>query len=442
VTKEKGKDEHKGLFFITVKKVSGLMFTTRNITYEKVRKGETMKNKILLGILVLFSVVLLLAGGAAAKDKIVIGQAISLSGPLAPATSMSGGPIYELWVDEVNKKGGIYVKEYGKKLPVELKRYDDKSDIGTMTNLLEKLIIEDKVDFVFPPWGTAWLFAAAPIANKYGYILIGGPGGAAKLKELSLPYFFQVLNFSDTQGPALADIYAEMGVKSVGMIYRGDLHGIEYGDDVAKMLKNKGIDVKMKKSFPPDTKDLSQLLKEAKALNVDAFYAALYPPEGFLLTGQSLELGINFNSFFMTVLPFSPIYRDTFGAKVVEGVMGGGAWNAKTSAGAKDLVDKYVAKFKIEPDYWGGLYYYSSLEHFEQAIEKAGTLDQKKIRDIMARDRFETALGPFWYDKDRYFVNHPGEIGQWQNGVFEVIDCGEKRTAPPLYPKPPWPQKK
>ena len=113
--------------------------------------------------------------------------------------------IYELWVDEVNKAGGIYVKEYGKKLPVELKRYDDKSDIGTMTNLLEKLIVEDKVDFIFPPWGTAWLFAPPPpSANKYGYILIGGPGGALKLKELSLPYFFQVLNFSETQAPALA----------------------------------------------------------------------------------------------------------------------------------------------------------------------------------------------------------------------------------------------
>jgi len=60
----------------------------------------------------------------------------------------------------------------------------------------------------------------------------------------------------------------------------------------------------------------------------------------------------------------------------------------------------------------------------------------------MAKEKFDTALGPFWYDKDRYFVNHPGEIGQWQNGVFEVIDPGKKRTAPPLYPKPAWPQKK
>jgi branched-chain amino acid transport system substrate-binding protein len=405
-----------------------------------------MKHKVLRGLFVCAAVMVFLVGAqvtnSLAKDKIVIGQAIALSGPLAGGVAIAGGRIYVMWVEEVNKKGGIYVKEYGKKLPVELKRYDDKSDIGTMTNLLEKLILEDKVDFVFPPWGTAWLFAAAPVANKYGYILIGGPGGALKLKELSLPYFFQVLNFSETQAPALAEIFKEVGVKSVAVIYRGDLHGVEYGDAMVPFFKKRGIEVKMKKSYPPGIKDLSPLLKEAKSLDVDAFCAASYPDGGMLLTGQALELGINFNALFITVTPFSPnLYRDTFGKDTVEGVMGGGAWNAKSSPGAKEFVDKFVARFGMEPDYWGGLYYWSSLQHFQQAIEKAGTLNQKKIRDIMAKERFDTALGKFWYDKDRYFVNHPGEIGQWQKGVFEVIDPGEKRTAPPLYPKPAWPKK-
>jgi branched-chain amino acid transport system substrate-binding protein len=406
-----------------------------------------MKNKVLLGLLVLAVVVSYLGvvsvTNSTAKDKIVIGQAIALSGPLAGGVSIAGGRIYPMWVEEVNKNGGIYVKEYGKRLPVELKRYDDKSDIGTMRNLLEKLIVQDKVDFVFPPWGTAWLFAAAQVANKYGYILIGGPGGALKLKELDLPYFFQVLNFSETQAPALADIFKEVGAKSAAVIYRGDLHGVEYGDAMVPFFKERGIEVKMKKSYPPGIKDLSPLLKEAKSLGVDAFCSASYPDGGMLLTGQSIELGINFNAFFITVLPFSPnLYRDNFGVNVVEGVMGGGAWNAKTSPGAKEFVDKFVERYKMEPDYWGGLYYWSSLQHFQQAIEKAGTLDQKKIRDVMAKERFDTALGPFWYDENRYFVNHPGEIGQWQKGVFEVIDPGEKRTAPPLYPKPAWPKKK
>jgi branched-chain amino acid transport system substrate-binding protein len=347
-----------------------------------------------------------------------------------------------LWIDEVNANGGIYVEEYGKKLPLELIRYDDTTDIGTMTTLLEKLILDDKVDLLLPPWGTAWLYAAAPVANKYGYVLIGGPGGALTLKDLHLPYFFQVLNFSDTQAPALAGIYEEVGVKSVAIIFRSDLHGVEYGGALAPIFAQSGIDVKMIKSFPPDITDLSPLIKEAKADKVDALVQAGYPPEDILLMSQLLELNINFNSLWISVLPFSPpAFRDNFGVDVVEGVMGGGAWNAKTSPGAAELVDKFVAKFGVEPDYWGGLYYYASLQDFQQAIEQAGNLDQAAIRDIMATTTFDTALGPYWYDQSQYLAAecHPGEIGQWQSGIFEVIDPGVKRTAPPEYPKPDWP---
>lgn len=407
-----------------------------------------MKKKVLFGVIILalVAVPLCAACGAApvAKDKIVIGQAIALSGPLVAGVQTAGGPVYELWVDEVNKNGGIYVKDYGKKLPVELLRYDDTSDIGTMTNLLEKLIVEDKVDFVFPPWGTAWLFAAAPIANKYGYILIGGPGGAGSLKVFDLPYFFQVLNFAETQAPALAGIYKEVGVKSVAVIFRGDLHGVEYGNDMVPYFQQAGIDVKMLESFPPDvTADFSPFLKKAQSLGVDAFFAACYPWETGPIVGQSIGYGINFNALFCSVGPYCPLtFRDAWGADVIEGVMGGGAWNAKSSPEAPAFIDKYKAFVGNEPDYWGALFYYSSLQHFQQSIEKAGTLDQAKIRDVMATSTFDTALGPFWYDEDRYFVNHPGEIGQWQSGIYEVVDPGEKRTAPPEYPKPNWPAPK
>jgi branched-chain amino acid transport system substrate-binding protein len=393
----------------------------------------------------------LLIGGAQAVSakkkrcpkKIVFGQVLALSGPLAGGVAISGGKIYELWIEQVNKAGGIYVRECGRKIPVVLKRYDDKSDIGTMRRLLEKMIVEDKVDFILPPWGTAWLFAAAPIANKYKYILIGGPGGAKKLTTLSLPYFFQVLNHSETQAPTLAKIFREVGVKRVAVVWRADLHGIEYGRAFVPFFKKMGMKIVMNKSYPHGIKDVSALLKQAKAAKADAFVAACYPPGGMQFTGTSMALGINFKAFFLTVLPFSPpLFKGTFGERGVEGVMGGGAWNAKSSPGAAILVKKFVKKFKVEPDYWGALFYYASLEHFKQAIEKAGCLDQKKIRKIMATTRFKTSLGPFWYNKKRQFVNHPGEIGQWQKGVFEVIDPGPKRTAKPEYPKPPWPKKK
>jgi len=377
------------------------------------------------------------------KDKIVIGQAISLSGPLAPGVATTSGPVYDLWVEQVNAQGGIYVEEYGKKLPIEYIKYDDKSDMGTMTKLLEKLILEDKVDFVLPPWSTAFLYAASPIADKNGYILIGGPGGAEKLKELmpGLPNVFQVLNFSDTQMPALAEILKELGLKTAAVVHLEDLHGIEYNTVGIPELEKAGIEVKLEKSFPAGSKDLSPLLKEAKALGVDAFIGFNYPEDTMLLTQQAIELDCNFKALYFTVGPYAPMYRDAFGVETVEGIMGGGAWNAKSSPGAQEFVDLYKQSFNKEPDdYWGQLYYYSSLQHFQQAIEEAGTLDQSKIREVLATKTYDTFIGPFSYDKDRFFRGHLGQVGQWQNGVFEVVDPGENRTAPPIL-KPQWPKK-
>jgi len=131
-----------------------------------------VKKELLFGVIALTLIALIvpMVGGCgpkpAAKDKIVIGAARPLSGPLKTIGDYAFGPIMTMWAEEVNAAGGIYVKEYGKKLPVELKVYDDTSDLGTSTRLIEKLILEDHVDFLFPNCSTAFLYASAPLANK------------------------------------------------------------------------------------------------------------------------------------------------------------------------------------------------------------------------------------------------------------------------------------
>jgi len=402
-----------------------------------------MKNRVWIGLFVCALVAAWIAGvGAAdsmAKDKIIIGQAASLSGPLAPSHGFVSAPYYDFWIKMVNAEGGIYVEKFGKKLPLELLVFDDKSDIGTMTRLLEKLILEEKVDFLLPPWGTAMHFAAAPIANKHEYILIGGAAGAMKLKDFgaNLPYYFQTLNFAETQVPALVDILDELGVKKVAVIYHDDLHGAENSEAAVPAMAGRGIEVVLKKSYPMGVKDLSPQLKQARSLEADAFIGFSYPDEVMLVTGQAISLNIDFEVFGFTVGPAFTFYTDTFGP-AAQGVIGGGAWNEKSSPKAKEFSDKFREVMgKPMGNYWGALTWYSALQHFQKCVEKAGTLDQKKIRDVMAKERFDTALGPFWYDERRIFVNHPGNWGQWQDGVFEVIDPGEKRTAAPVL-KPPW----
>jgi len=101
----------------------------------------------------------------------------------------------------------------------------------------------------------------------------------------------------------------------------------------------------------------------------------------------------------------------------------------------------------MPPDRWGSLMFYSSLQFFEQCIEKAGTLDQSVIREVMATSTFDTAWGPFEFYQPVpgggcliAAETFPGQVGQYQNIEWEVIDPGAKRTAPPVYPKPDWPK--
>jgi branched-chain amino acid transport system substrate-binding protein len=387
-----------------------------------------------------------------AKDKIVVGMSRPLSGWNAVIGDSAYRPVYETWTKMVNDQGGVTIE--GKKLPIELKVYDDKSDVGTMTRLTEKLILEDKVDFLWPASGTAFLFAQAPIANKYNYVLSTAEGGATSLKDMlpSLPYVFVNLSFSDWyEVPVLADVLAEAGAKTAYVVYIADLHGIEYSGIAGIELPKRGINIVGVKSVPPEIKDMSAIIKEAKAMNVDAFLCFAYPDQNLLATGQSIELGFN-PKFFLTGPGANfGFYHDAFGP-AVEGVSCWAVANRETSPAMKAMYDRlYAGKPEAANDWWGHPLYWASLEFWKQAVEKANTFDQKKIRDVMATSTFTTSLGPTKYDNGLMAKeSHTGEMGQWIKGKVEIVGYtgvekvlpNYKATAKLVYPKPAWPAPK
>src|SRR5262245_44649483 len=98
---------------------------------------------------------------------IKIGWAISKTGPYVGGATMTLLNPYKLWVRDVNAAGGINLG--GRKVPVEVVEYDDRSNSDEMIKALERLINQDQVDFLFPPWGTAFSLASAPIFARAGY---------------------------------------------------------------------------------------------------------------------------------------------------------------------------------------------------------------------------------------------------------------------------------
>lgn len=397
--------------------------------------------RVTLLAFIVTAALLLSVGGSMAQDDvpdvILIGNPISLSGPNAQGAMLTQIPTFDLWVADVNAEGGIYVEEYDARIPVEILRYDDTSDIGTAVQLTERLILEDEVDFIFPPWGTAANFAIAPLVSEYEMPTLGCTVSSQQLREEAdeFPYFFTMLNQPDTQGGGLVDLLVELGVETVAVIHHTDLHGIEFADVTIPLLEEAEIEVVFVRTYPPATEDLSQVLRQVQEADPDALIAFSYPPETFLMTAQMLEIGYSPDLFYATVGIAFPAYRDVFGVDIVEGTMGAGAWNPNVDIeGAQEFFDRHVEMFDAEPDRWASAACYASGQVLQQAIETVGTLDGEAVRDAIAEGEFETILGTVTFE-DQFNVTYPGEVGQWQDGEFEIVWPVENRTADPIYPR-------
>ena len=74
------------------------------------------------------------------------------------------------------------------------------------------------------------------------------------------------------------------------------------------------------------------------------------------------------------------------------------------------------------------------------SIGPASPTDGLFWRDILATEKFQTVLGETWYENGLLSKDcHTGEVGQWVNGVYEVVGPKKNATAEFVYPKPEWP---
>ena len=98
---------------------------------------------------------------------------------------------YTFWAETINAKGGITVK--GKKYPVELLFFDDKSDKAEAAKLVERLATIEKADLILGGFGSDSVFAASAISEKYKYPMISGGASSNKLFERGFKYYFSTL---------------------------------------------------------------------------------------------------------------------------------------------------------------------------------------------------------------------------------------------------------
>src|SRR5512139_1046239 len=125
-----------------------------------------------------------------AQDVLKFGAAVSLTGGQSRFGNMVKNG-YELWKDYVNDKGGIDVG--GKRFKVTVIYYDDQSDPQVSAKLTEKLITEDKVQFLLGPYSSGITLATSAIAEKYDMINMACTANAGSVYTRGYKNVFSIL---------------------------------------------------------------------------------------------------------------------------------------------------------------------------------------------------------------------------------------------------------
>lgn len=393
-----------------------------------------------LGALAVSAAAMLAVAPASAQDKVKIGYAISKTGPNAGGASITQIPNYEMWVKDVNAKGGLLIG--GKRVPIEVVEYDDRSNSEEAVRAVERLVTQDKVDLLFPPWGTGLNLAVGPVFNKYGYPQLTFSAVTDRAPELAKrwPNSFWLLGTSKQYVDALAALLKKMRDEgkiglNVAMISIADGFGIDLSQAARKSFGDAGFKLAYDKSYPIGTQDLSPLIGEAQRSGADTFVAFSYPPDTMALTEQSKVASYAPKVMFLGVGVGFPMYPQRFGANA-EGIMSLGGWskdNASTAAYAK----KHEEMFKRGPDRWGSQIGYSSLQMLEQAIERVGKIDRPAIIKELQTGTFDTVLGKVKL-VDNQMIDNYWLIGQWQDGFFVGVAPQRAGVGTPIVPKAPW----
>jgi len=349
-------------------------------------------------------------------DELVLGYAASMTGKF----STEGTDVkraYDLWAEQVNAKGGIEVKEAGKKMKVKLVSYDDTSDASTAVKMYEKLITGDKVDLLLSPWGSGNNFAVTAMTEKYEKPVLVSAGSSDSIFTRGLKYVFQTSPLGSKHAEAMIGYLKgkKDEVKTVAIAYENFLFTQTMFDALKPALEAEGFKVVIAEQYPMGGKDFAGLLTKVKSANPDAFILLNIMPASVYVTRQMNELKIKPKFYLAAIGPmFTKEFIEGLGDSS-EGVVELGFWHQDLPyPTAKQFEKDFTGKFGKEPS-TDAAWAYIACQVLQQAIERTGSTDGKKLAQAMHGGSFDTILGTYKYDDKGVNQNQVVFLTQVQN---------------------------
>jgi branched-chain amino acid transport system substrate-binding protein len=382
-------------------------------------------------ILITFFVFLLfcnISQAAGSGPSILIGATVSLEGKyLEPSDMIKKG--FQLWVNEINQKGGLLGRE------VKLILYDDKSNPELTKTLYKKLIEQDKVDLVFSPYGTPLTLAASEVSEQHKMLMLAVAAAGEKPWQRGYRYVFGLYAPAMRQFIGILDTMARKNYKTLSTLHDStssfNTDVIAGVNEWAKIYK---INTVYQQGYQDGKKELPGLLAEVKKKDADGLILAAYSPDIYELLRLLEKMRYRPTILAMPIAPAHPKFQEKAGA-MADRVFGPSEWEPDERIpypGSRRFIENFKAFTGHMPSFHAGSAY-AACQLYEQAILQAQSIDQQKMRDYIASLDTVTVIGRFKVDPTGKQIGHNAIIIQWQNGKKEIVWPRKMQTAEPLF---------
>jgi branched-chain amino acid transport system substrate-binding protein len=362
---------------------------------------------------------------SAAQDVIRIGAPLPLTGPLSPE-GIKQKQGYDLWAELANSKGGI--KASGKSYKVEIVYVDYASNTPRAVQTAERLITEDKVNFLFSPFGSGATKAASGVSEKYAIPTVAATASSEQVYDQGYKYLFGTFTPNDTLTEPLTSITTkrDTNIKRVAILARNDLFPLAIGNEMEKSAKKRNLDVVMFEKYAIGTMDHASAITQMRAAKPDWIFATGYINDLILIRKQMNDLGVTAPVVTMIA---GPAYKEFIEASgpLAENVSSAAWWHPGVRYGGKGVFGStenfnklWEQKYKDLPDY-AQASAAAAGEIFQLAIENADSIDPKKVRDALAGLDTTTFYGRIKFGATGQITSLDPPVFQIQGGKPVVI---------------------
>jgi branched-chain amino acid transport system substrate-binding protein len=336
---------------------------------------------------------------------------------LSDAAAVYGLPqrqAIELAVSEINASGYL-----GEGVTLTVTFEDGPTPEGAVA-AMTKLVVEDGVVAVLGPTLSGHAFAADPVAQENGTVVLGVSNTANGITEMGDFVFRNSLPESAVIPGTIAGAVETYGITKVAVLYGDDNDFTISGYNVfIEALDANGVEVLGEETFAGGDVDFSAQLTNLIALNPDAIVVSALAPEGIQIITQARTLG--YTGRIIGGNGFNSPAVITGAGDDSEGLVVGAAWNiASPNALSVQFIENYQAEYESLPDQFA-VQAYTGAWLLATAIRCADSVDRTAVRDSLAGIQdFDSPLGLFSFDENRNPVHEP-VVQVVEDGVFAVL---------------------